>query len=86
MVDKIQVCTSYSLSGNILDYYPSTAEMWKVTPQYIILDGWQSSTRNIRKKIDLPYNARKFIEIIENSINVEIKYVGVGPHRDDVAL
>ena len=84
--DKIQVCTSYSLSGNILDYYPSTAEMWKVTPQYIILDGWQSSTRNIRKKIDLPYNARKFIEIIENSINVEIKYVGVGPHRDDVAL
>lgn len=60
--------------------------MWKVTPQYIILDGWQSSTRNIRKKIDLPYNARKFIEIIENSINVEIKYVGVGPHRDDVAL
>lgn len=84
--DKIQVCTSYSLSGNILDYYPSTAEMWKVTPQYIILDGWQSSTRNIRKKFDLPYNARKFIEIIENSINVEIKYVGVGPHRDDVAL
>ena len=48
--DKIQVCTSYSLEGKELDYYPSTAEMWKVTPQYIVLDGWQSSDKEHKEK------------------------------------
>lgn len=84
--EKIKVCTAYMLNGHHLNYYPSTAEMWDVVPQYKLIDGWNCSTRNIRKISDLPYNARIFLEIIENAINVPIKYVGVGPHREEIAI
>ena len=83
---QIKICTSYLIDNERVQYYPSTSELSRVTPQYIYLDGWRESTRNVRRINELPYNARKFIELFETSLGVAVKFVGVGPHRNQIAI
>ncbi|WP_411338042.1 adenylosuccinate synthase [Ruminococcus gauvreauii] len=83
---EIKVCTHYQLNGQIIDYMPDTAELHRVTPCYEVLPGWLASTRSIRSIADLPKNARAYLQLIENSIQVPIKYVGVGPDRCEIAV
>lgn len=35
---------------------------------------------------ELPVNAKKYVEFIENFIGVKIKYIGVGPSRESQIL
>jgi adenylosuccinate synthase len=84
--EKIKICRAYLLDNEIIHYYPSTAEMRRILPQYVTIDGWSTSTRHIRKISGLPYNARVYIDIIERSLGVPIKYIGVGPHKHDIIV
>ena len=83
---KIKICTSYIINEKEVSYYPSTNKTQNVIPKYIVIDGWKTSTRHIRNISDLPYNAKVFLKIIETSLGVSIRYVGVGPHRFDIAI
>lgn len=84
-LEKIKICVAYTINNKILNYYPSTSELEKVTPVYITIDGWKQSTKHIKYIDELPKNARKYLQIIEKSVNVPIKLVGVGAYRNDVA-
>ncbi|KAI4453521.1 adenylosuccinate synthetase [Holotrichia oblita] len=45
-LDKIKVCTAYKLDGKVIDYMPSSRELYKVEPVFIEVDGWKTNTRN----------------------------------------
>ncbi|GEM_PF-3066692 len=81
---EIKVCVAYKLDGKEISYMPSARELYRVEPVYKILPGWKTSTREIRKYKDLPENAKKFIELIENISGTKIKYIGVGPAREEI--
>ena len=83
---EIKVCVGYKLNGQEIDYMPSTRDQYKVEPIYVTLPGWQTSTVDVRRIRDLPTNAKKYIELVEKTVKVPIKYVGVGPGRDSIAL
>jgi len=42
------------------------------------------TAKNITKYEELPANARKYIEFIEQSTGVAVKYIGTGPSRNDL--
>ena len=84
--DEIKVCVGYTLDGKEIDYMPSARELYRVEPVYVTMPGWKSDTRNIRKYEDLPLNARKYIELIERESGVKVKYIGVGPARDEIIV
>jgi len=84
--DKIQICTSYKLDGKVIDYMPSVRELYKVEPVYITVDGWLCDTSKIRDYKQLPKNAKKYLEIIEQHIGVQVKYIGVGPMREEIIV
>ena len=85
-IKKIKVCVAYKLDGKIIDYMPSTREQERVEPVYEELDGWMCDTTKIRKISDLPENAKKYIALIEKVTKVKVKYAGVGPARENIAV
>ncbi len=77
--DKVKVCVGYEIDGKEIDYFPS--ELDGVEPIYVELDGWDGST-GVTKWEDLPKNAQKYIEFIEEQIATKIKYVSTGADRN----
>ena len=71
--DEHKVTTDYPYDQNILN----TAE-----PVYGILDGWTEDITNVRKFDELPENAKKYINAIEDFIEIPITFISVGPERN----
>ncbi|MGL4284047.1 MAG: adenylosuccinate synthase, partial [Eubacterium aggregans] len=60
-LDEIKVGVGYELDGKVLDRFPNTDELFRITPIYETLPGWKTSTRDIRKIAELPENTQNYI-------------------------
>lgn len=56
----------------------------QVQVTYETLPGWKKPTTGAKTFDDLPVQARHYIEYIEKFVGVKIKWIGVGPARDDM--
>ncbi|XP_011860323.1 PREDICTED: adenylosuccinate synthetase [Vollenhovia emeryi] len=82
---EIKVCVGYRLNGKDIDYFPSsTSELTKIEAVYKTVEGWQSNTEGVRSLDKLPPNAHKYIQIIEENLDVPVKWIGVGAGRESV--
>ena len=81
--EKIKVCVAYESDGEVIDYFPS--ELENVKPVYVELEGWDKSA-HVTKWEDLPKNAQKYIEFLEEKIGCHIKYVSTGPERNATVI
>lgn len=80
---EIKVAVGYKHQGQELESFPASAKVLEeVEIVYETLPGWQTSTFGAKTWYDLPVNARKYVEFIENKVGVKIKYVGTGPDRE----
>lgn len=84
--EKIKICTGYIINGEKYDYLPETALQEIAEPVYEEYDGWMTSTENARTWDDLPENAKKYIKRIEELVGAPVKYISVGPERDQIIL
>lgn len=50
-------------------------------PEYITMDGWMQSTKDVRQFGKLPGKAQAYVHRIEELVGVPVKYVSVGPER-----
>ena len=80
-LDKIPVCVGYEIDGKITTDFPTDDSLNRAKPIYEILDGF-GDVSNCRKYIDLPANAKKYIEYLEKLVETPIKYISVGANRD----
>ena len=53
----------------------------KVEVEYEVFKGWLEPIGHCRSFSELPLACRKYVEYIEQSTGVTIKYIGVGPRR-----
>ena len=81
-MEKIPVCTKYIIDGEETDRFPFPALLGKAQPKIECLDGWNCDISGVRKWEDLPENARKYVEYIEQEVGCHITYVSVGAERD----
>ncbi|WP_228244317.1 adenylosuccinate synthase [Porphyrobacter sp. GA68] len=90
--DKVRICTGYRLRGpdgqmRVLDYLPAhAADQASVEPIYEELDGWTQTTAGARSWADLPANAIKYIQRIQELIETPVALVSTSPERDDTIL
>ncbi|MCL2861588.1 MAG: adenylosuccinate synthase [Firmicutes bacterium] len=82
-LDKIPVCVAYELDGKRINHFPTGPALFRAKPIFEFLDGFKCNISKCRKKEDLPKQALDYIEFIENAVNCPIKYVSVGPARDE---
>ena len=81
-MEKIPVCVRYECDGKETDEFPFPIALNRCKPVYEYLDGWKTDVSGARKWEDLPENARKYVEYVEERIGCRIKYVSVGAERD----
>jgi adenylosuccinate synthase len=53
---------------------------------YQKLAGWKASTKGMRSFKDLPPNARKYVEFIEERTHIPASFIGTGPGREDMIV
>ena len=80
---SISLCTAYEVDGKRLESFPPTAAtLARVTPVYEEHPGWRKQTSGARKFSDLPKEAQRYVERIEELLGCRITVVSVGPERE----
>lgn len=83
-LDEIKVCTGYEIDGEVLDYVPSDQmDVARAVPVYTVLPGWKEDISECRTYEELPENARKYVEFIEEVTGVPVAMISVGPDREN---
>ena len=84
---EIKVCTSYTIDGKFVKYFPSDAvTLEKVIPIFETLKGWNTELKNSDGFDNLPSEAQNYISFIENYLEVKISSIGTGPARNQMIL
>ena len=80
--DTIKICTAYKIGDKILTEFPASLEdLAKCEPVYEEFEGWTEDLTEVENYDDLPENAKKYVEKIEELTGVSVDMVSVGPKR-----
>lgn len=85
-LDKIPVCVAYDVGGKITTDFPTTPELNKAKPVLEYLDGWKCDIRGIKNYEELPENAKKYVEFVEEKLGYKITMISNGPGRNDFII
>jgi adenylosuccinate synthase len=82
---EIPVGTAYRLDGSSCAEMPSEVDrLGRVQPLYETLPGWNRPTGDARKLSDLPVEARRYLDRLQELSGTPIRYVSVGTRRDQI--
>jgi adenylosuccinate synthase len=80
--DTIEVCVQYKIGKRLYAQPPTALKGWAICePVYEHAAGWKTSTKGITRYEDLPANARRYLERLEQLVGVPIDIVSTGPER-----
>jgi adenylosuccinate synthase len=83
-LDKVPICVAYEVDGERVDEMPMTQTSFHhAKPIYEELPGWWEDISKCRTEAELPENARRYIERIEELCGTRVSAVGVGPGREE---
>jgi adenylosuccinate synthase len=84
-LDEIQLCVAYRGPNNeqIHDFPASLDLLAQCAPEYKTFEGWKSNTYAVRKLEDISPKARRYLEFIEEYLQVPIALLSTSPERDD---
>lgn len=81
---KVPICVAYDVDGVRYDDIPMTQTAFHhAKPIYEELDGWWEDITKVRRFDELPVNAQRYVERIEQLCGAKVSVVGVGPGRDE---
>ncbi len=83
---EINICVKYKYDNVISDEFPPTEKLYKCKCEYLTLPGWDEDISSIKNFNDLPENAKNYVLKIEELIKVKIKYISVGPQREQLII
>ena len=79
----VRICVGYEVDGRRVDVMPATqTDFHHAVPIYEDLPGWSEDISEARSEDDLPANARRYLERIEELCGARVSLVGVGPGRE----
>jgi adenylosuccinate synthase len=85
--EKVKICTGYRLNGSVFDYFPThAAQQAAVEPIYEEMEGWSEPTVGARSWADLPAQAIKYIQRVQELIECPVALVSTSPEREDTIL
>jgi len=83
-LETIKICTHYRYDEKIIEHFPTENKtIMAVEPVYVELPGWQASSKKCRSRNDLPKNAQRYLDHIEELIEVPIEIISVGSEREN---
>jgi adenylosuccinate synthase len=83
-LEKVPICVGYEIDGRVVEDMPMTQTAFHhAKPVYEQLDGWWEDISKCRTEEELPDNARRYVDRIEQLAGTRVSVVGVGPGRDE---
>jgi len=87
--DELKVCTGYrqlSTRASVDRFLPDAGALAQVEAEYESLPGFSEDISAARARSDLPANARRYLDFIEEFVGVPIGIISVGPDREQTIL
>ena len=85
--EVIKVCNAYDYRGETLSEFPTDLKVVaECEPIYESLPGWNEDIRGIRRREDLPENARRYLARVEELTETPIDIISVGPGREETIV
>lgn len=82
---EIRICVGYELDGLRLAAPHAVAEVYgRVTPVFETVAGWRQDTSQLTDYSQLPVNAQRYVDRLEEVIGVPVTLVGLGPSREQL--
>jgi len=86
-LETVKIAVAYHYQGKKLESFPASLDILQnVEVEYLEMPGWKEDSSGARKISDLPENARKYVEKIEELLETPIDFVGVGQKRKQMAV
>lgn len=85
-LDKIKVCTRYKIGKTKTGGFPVTRLLENAKPEFTEVNGWKKNISDIKDFRKLPRAAREYVKFLENQIEVPIKWISVGPRREQMIV
>jgi adenylosuccinate synthase len=86
-LETINIGTGYMLRGKRIDILPLDADdIVQCEPIYETFPGWSGTTAGVTRWDDLPENARRYLQRMQEYIGAPIDMVSTGPDRDHTIL
>ena len=85
----LQIAVAYKVDGERLEHFPAewgNEVLARCAPVYEELPGWESDLRAIRRREELPPEARAYVARVEELTGAPVAFTGVGPERAEFAL
>jgi adenylosuccinate synthase len=82
-LDELRICTHYEVEGKKTEQFIADG-YWlaKAKPVYVTVPGFGGELQKCRRLNELPSGARAYIDTIAKCVGVPVKYVSVGPDRE----
>ena len=82
-LDEIKLCIGYKNGDEVIADYPyQQSILYNAQPVFETFEGWEEDITSIKNFEELPQNAKKYINAIENFIEIPITFISVGPERN----
>jgi adenylosuccinate synthase len=86
-IEEIKVCTAYKHGDKVVEEFPPYLENEiPYEPVYENWPGWNEDITGCRNYDELPINAQKYIERIEELVGVPAEIISVGPGRKEAII
>ena len=86
-LDKIKLCVAYKKDGEIITNYSTDLDyISKCEPVYEEFEGNFGDISKIKTREELPENAKKYLNRIEEIVKVPIRFIGNGAGRDAMII
>jgi adenylosuccinate synthase len=84
-LEQLRVAVAYEREGERVAHFPAefgveSLAQWQ--PVYEELPGWDEDITALRRRGDLPPEAKAYVARIEQHLGVPITFIGVGPERE----
>ncbi|MDA8896808.1 adenylosuccinate synthase [Acidimicrobiia bacterium] len=82
-LEEIKLGMGYKTAEEVITDYPYQQSIfYDAEPVYETFEGWSEDITSVTNFDELPDNAKKYINAIENFIEIPITFISVGPERN----
>jgi adenylosuccinate synthase len=86
-LETIRICTGYRTGGTASAVPPLFVEGFdNVEPVYEDMPGWKESTVGVTSHDQLPVNAQRYLQRMQEVVGVPVDIVSTGPDRDQTII
>lgn len=86
-LETVPICVAYEIDGKRFDEMPMTqTDFHHAKPIYEEMPGWSDDISGARSFEDLPPNAQRYVERLEELSGARVSCIGVGPGRNQTIV